>query len=145
MPQRPLRPCAHPGCPHLTAGYYCPTHQQAADQRKRLEQRHYDRHHRDQKSAAFYRSPEWLAVREAVLVRDHGLCQRCLWEGRITPADTVHHIVELREDWSRRLDPANLVSLCQACHNAVHGRRDRRRGGRGDTQGGSGNFAAAGS
>lgn len=125
VPQRPLRPCARPGCPNLTTGYYCPIHQQQAEERRKRQQQHYDRFVRDKQAAAFYRSPEWLALREAVLARDHGLCQRCLQEGRITPADTVHHIVELREDWSRRLDPANLVSLCTACHNAVHGRKGR--------------------
>ena len=128
MPQRPLRPCAHPGCPHLTAGYYCPTHQQAAEERKKREQAHYDRHQRDRRATAFYRSKEWLATRQAVLVRDHGLCQECLRQGRITKADTVHHIVELREDWSRRLDPANLISLCSACHNVVHGLKGRPQG-----------------
>lgn len=134
MPKRPLRPCAHPGCPSLTTGYYCSTHRLQAEQkraRRRAEvQRDYDRNRRDQRAAEFYHSPAWIATRQAVLARDHYLCQRCLKQGRITPADTVHHIVELREDWSRRLDMTNLVSLCAACHNAVHGRKDRKRAGR---------------
>jgi len=127
MAQRPLRPCARPGCPNLTTGYYCPIHQQQAEQRRQQQraesQRRYDESKRDRRAREFYVSPAWLAMRERILVRDHGLCQLCLREGRITPADTVHHIVELREDWSRRLDPDNLVAICAACHNRVHGNR----------------------
>ncbi|PAE58568.1 HNH endonuclease, partial [Bacillus licheniformis] len=39
------------------------------------------------------------------------------------PADMVHHIVEVKQDWSKRLDLSNLESLCNACHNKVHGNR----------------------
>ncbi|WP_250540588.1 HNH endonuclease, partial [Bacillus subtilis] len=28
---------------------------------------------------------------------------------------------EVKEDWAKRLDLDNLVSLCNACHNKVHG------------------------
>ncbi len=34
--------------------------------------------------------------------------------------DTVHHIEELKEDWSRRFDKDNLISLCESCHQKIH-------------------------
>lgn len=72
---------------------------------------------------SFYHSKEWQAVRLQVLDRDCYLCQVCKRAGRITPAATVHHIVPVRVDWSKRLDPANLETICRACHNAEHSER----------------------
>lgn len=71
----------------------------------------------------FYHSPEWQAVRQQVLDRDCYLCQVCKRAGRVTPATTVHHIVPVRVDYSKRLDPANLETICKACHNAEHTER----------------------
>lgn len=73
----------------------------------------------------FYHSLEWQAVRQQVLDRDHYLCQVCKRAGRITPATTVHHIVPVRADYSRRLDPSNLETICKACHNAEHNERGK--------------------
>lgn len=72
---------------------------------------------------SFYHSSEWQAVRQQVLERDHYICQVCKRAGRITPATTVHHIVPLRMDYSRRLDLSNLETICKACHNAEHRER----------------------
>jgi 5-methylcytosine-specific restriction endonuclease McrA len=33
----------------------------------------------------------------------------------------VHHITPLKQGGAR-LDPSNLMSLCNSCHNRVHGR-----------------------
>lgn len=68
----------------------------------------------------FYHSAEWKAVRLQVLERDSYLCQPCKRAGRITPAKTVDHIEPLRTNWSRRLDPNNLETICRQCHNAKH-------------------------
>ncbi|MEU3039173.1 HNH endonuclease [Nocardia salmonicida] len=32
----------------------------------------------------------------------------------------VHHKVELKEDWSKRLDMDNLEVVCIGCHNKIH-------------------------
>lgn len=34
-------------------------------------------------------------------------------------ADTVHHIVPLKEDWNRRADPDNLISLSAVSHAEI--------------------------
>lgn len=121
---RPLKPCARPGCPRLVRPpeRYCPEHKAWAEQRRADVQREYDDRQRDPRVVEFYHSPAWEALRQQVLARDAYLCQQCLREHRITPADTVHHIVSIKQDWSRRLDPSNLEAICRACHNRLHGR-----------------------
>jgi len=91
--------------------------------------RDYDRHRRDQRARAFYKSAAWERARQAVLARDAYLCQRCLERQRITPATTVDHIVPLSVAWERRLDMSNLRSLCGPCHNAVRAEQGEAAGG----------------
>lgn len=61
--------------------------------------------------------PEWTAkLREAILRRDDYRCQRC----RRNEMLQVHHV-----DGDRtHNDPLNLLTLCAACHLALHGRRE---------------------
>jgi len=118
--QRPLRPCAAPMCPNLTREKYCEQHAYKAKQEEAERQRFYDEHIRDKRTTEFYHSQEWLAIRQRALVRDNYLCQHCLKEKRIRQADTVHHIVPVKVDWSKRLDLSNLVSLCHECHAKAH-------------------------
>lgn len=68
-------------------------------------------------SNRFYASKAWRELRLIVL-RDQPLCVDCLAKGLTVEAKHVHHIVELRQDWSRALDQTNLTGLCPACHNA---------------------------
>ena len=67
---------------------------------------------------------------EYILQRDGRLCVDCLKEQRITPAELVHHIIELTpdnvSDPQVALWPDNLVSLCRKCHAKRHGARQRR-------------------
>ena len=69
----------------------------------------------------FYKSKRWARARGAALIRDQYRCSRCgtIW-GRLE----VHHksaafteAGALAED---ALDPANLETLCYACHRAAH-------------------------
>ncbi|MDU3526741.1 HNH endonuclease signature motif containing protein [Clostridium sp.] len=75
---------------------------------------------RDSKYNKFYKSKEWNKVRQLAIVRDHALCKDCLDNNVITPYNTVHHIVPIKEDWSRRLDINNLICLCESCHQKRH-------------------------
>jgi len=76
----------------------------------------------------FYKSKAWQNVREYVIRRDKYLCVDCMKAGRHTPAEEVHHIVELTPenitDASISLNADNLVSLCRECHKARHGSHD---------------------
>lgn len=118
MPNKPKRPCAHPGCPNLSDGRFCDKHASRSRNDK-----DYDRYARDQTSRAFYTSAAWLRCREVALARDNHLCQPCLRIGKLEPATTVHHAKELRTNADKALDADNLISVCDACHNAVHKRR----------------------
>ena len=40
-------------------------------------------------------------------------------EHRVVPAVVVHHIVELREDYSKRSTLSNLISISEATHEGV--------------------------
>lgn len=73
----------------------------------------------------FYHSQEWKAARLQVLERDAYRCQVCKRAGRLTVADTVHHIIPVKVDSSKRLDLDNLESICRACHNAEHKERSK--------------------
>lgn len=71
-----------------------------------------------------YKSNNWQQLRETIMKRDNYLCQDCRQRGKITPAEEVHHIIEVTQaninDASITLNPDNLVSLCRECHRQRH-------------------------
>ena len=77
----------------------------------------------------FYESRRWKRLRLAVLRRDKYICQNCKRYGRTRPAEEVHHIKHLEDYPELAMDPENLISLCKACHNAMHPEKggDKRR------------------
>lgn len=72
----------------------------------------------------FYKTKAWERCRAAYLSSVGGLCERCKQEGRIVPAEIVHHKIYLQEenyqDPSIALNFDNLEALCQNCHNQEH-------------------------
>lgn len=68
----------------------------------------------------FYHTKAWHDARMLTLIHQYYLCQDCLREGKITVAKTVHHIVPLKDDWSKRLDQDNLEVICLEHHNQEH-------------------------
>lgn len=58
----------------------------------------------------------WRRKREAILVRDCGLCQPCKRKGLITAAVEVDHIRNKARGGTD--DDANLESICSECHEA---------------------------
>lgn len=82
--------------------------------------RYYDQYGRDKKAKKFYSSKSWIKCRETILRRDNYICQMCWDDKKLTTADTVHHIIELRDDWSKALAEENLISLCASCHSKIH-------------------------
>ena len=51
----------------------------------------------------FYHSKEWKLARSQALARDHYLCQVCLKRGLVKSANTVHHIIPIKDDFKKRL------------------------------------------
>lgn len=62
----------------------------------------------------------WMRCRN-MFITMHPLCSICLENSKYTPATVVHHIIPISEG-GKRLDPANLTSLCRECHERLHGR-----------------------
>lgn len=79
----------------------------------------------------FYDTPAWKSCRDAYMNYCGGLCERCKAEGKIVPADIVHHKEHLNS--LNFHDPAvaynfeNLEALCLDHHNAEHFRERKTR------------------
>ena len=82
----------------------------------------------------FYKTREWLELRERVMAENHGECARCRDKipSVLRRADTVHHVNEVKTHPelalsmyftdSEGVSKPNLIPLCNRCHNEVHGR-----------------------
>lgn len=80
----------------------------------------YDTGRRDKRSKAFYNSKEWERIRAAVLDLDGGIdVYAYMTTGKVIMADTVHHIYPVRDNWDRRMDPDNLMSLNHDTHSEI--------------------------
>ena len=77
---------------------------------------------RDQEIEKFYKSRSWQRFRKTVLAEHHYLCSVCSNAGNV-----VHHKIEVKEDWSKRLDRNNVTVVCNACHNKIHDRFSKKR------------------
>lgn len=83
----------------------------------------------------FYKSKYWAGnkdmkgLKNEVLEEQKKECQECLKQGKITRADTVHHVQFVRKHPSLALSKyyvykgkkyRNLISVCRECHNKLH-------------------------
>ena len=80
----------------------------------------YNKFKRDKKIKNFRSSPAWIRTREAVIQRDGGLDLYLLYTtGELVPGCSVHHIYGLSEDWEKRLDMSNLITLSEETHGKI--------------------------
>lgn len=81
----------------------------------------------------FYKSREWLELRQRVLEAEHFECELCKQKepAQYTRADCVHHVNEVRNRPDLALSMTyrdregvhkNLLALCNQCHNDIHER-----------------------
>lgn len=77
----------------------------------------------------FRQTYEWQMKTKSIRQRDSNLCQVCL-NGKYNTIYRynfsqleVHHIVPIDEDYSRRLDSLNLITLCNYHHMMAEDRR----------------------
>ena len=79
----------------------------------------------------FYKTKEWLELRDTILKENHYECQWCKSKGKITKAVTVHHIQWVKKYprlalsryyWYKGKRYNNLVPLCHHCHDVAHNR-----------------------
>ena len=91
-----LKACSYPGgCPALTRERFCPRHQHAYSRIRAI-------------ANAFYKSPEWRALR-ALFLAAHPSCYFCGLR-----ATEVDHIIPRSQGGSDA--PSNLMALCKSCH-----------------------------
>ena len=112
MPYKAKKPCAQPGCPKLTASRYCEEHAKA-------EAKRYNQFDRDPATSKRY-GKAWARIRAAFLSANP-LCELCKKDGRLTPAQMVHHKVKLTDGGTNEWP--NLTALCQECHSRLHAKR----------------------
>lgn len=72
----------------------------------------------------FYRDPEWLRIRDYVIVRDNG-CDLAMPDREIRTRILVHHMNPIsKEDILRRseflLNPEYLICTIKNTHDAIH-------------------------
>ena len=92
----------------------------------------------------FYKSKEWIALKNKILKENHYECAECRKHGVITRHDdggrllsTVHHVCHVRDhpelalsewykDYSTGKLERNLIPVCKACHNKLHPEKTKR-------------------
>ncbi len=117
-----MKYCNRNGCNKLVPQgiRYCAAHTMGKTAENRERHKEYDAHCRNQTAKAFYNSSEWKAARARALARDSGIdIYLYITEGRVVPADMVHHIIELQEDYTKRCDIDNLISVSDTTHKSI--------------------------
>lgn len=133
-----VRRCRYPNCHAMVVmpHWYCAKHigyeaeYLAKRERYRMHSSHTqrevhqyntvtrNRNETKQTQYEFYRTKQWVSLRQTVLERDHYLCQYCLVNHRVTPAKTVDHIVPIEYDSKLKANVDNLAVICNQCHHA---------------------------
>lgn len=69
----------------------------------------------------FFNSKEWKLLREKIIERDSGYCQRCLIKFNIIKSNTLeaHHIKSRKYYPELRWEETNLVTLCKSCNTEL--------------------------
>ena len=108
MPLKPKRPCSFPGCPNLTNARFCEEH-------AKQEAKRYEKYGRDPAAKKRY-GRTWKRIRDRYIAANP-LCEQCKKNGKLTPAEEVHHIKPLSQGGSNTDD--NFMSLCKSCHSSI--------------------------
>ena len=118
--------CNHAGCRILVeyTKKYCDKHKRL-DKSKSAYDKYANRKVVGGRFFKFYHGKEWTKASQLYRI-NNPCCEACLADGIICKVDVVDHIVELRDDWSKRLDESNFKSLCHRHHNAKT-REERRK------------------
>ena len=73
------------------------------------------------KEAMFYNTKEWRNLRDKIV---KAYMSMDIYEyyktGKIVNAEVIHHLVEVREDWNKRLDKFNLIPCSRKNHQEIH-------------------------
>lgn len=68
-------------------------------------------------------SKEWREIRPVIMSVFDYIDIYALYEMgeliTLKESDPIHHIIELEEDWTQRLNPLNLIPLSMTTHNTI--------------------------
>ena len=109
---------------------YCAAHVIVKQEHDAIRNKHYDKNLRNKSHDKFYHSKAWKIVREVVMMKHGGLCQKCYEKDMTVKADVVDHIIPLEKDYDSRLKYDNLQPLCHQCHNQKTQQDLKQQGGR---------------
>lgn len=104
---------------------YCKECSKKIEEQKREKYKDYKKNRKDKKEQKFYSSKAWISCRDNIKKHQLGIDLIEWSRGRIVDADTYHHIVELKEDYNKRLDKDNIIGLTQSNHLKVHSLMDK--------------------
>lgn len=110
MPSKPKRPCRMNGC-----GRLCENGEQYCAQHKPAATKQYNQYQRDPATNKRY-GRAWKRIRDRY-IKVHPLCEQCSKEGKLTPAEEVHHILPLSKGGGN--EAGNLMALCKPCHSRI--------------------------
>lgn len=75
----------------------------------------------DKNEQELYTSQEWIKTSDEAKRKTFGLDVYELYiNNRAISGQTVHHIVEVKDDWDKRLDISNLIYLTNSNHKHIH-------------------------
>ena len=103
-------------------GYICPRCRRKVPSGKQCSCR-MQAYLQDSDKYEFYHSTEWKRLAQAVKVRDGGV-DRYAWQVHhvYQHGRTVHHIIPIEDDWSKRFDMNNLILVSDSSHGEIHAR-----------------------
>ena len=116
VPTKPKAPLFVPWMPQVDG------RQVLRGARQKAEAKRYEKYDRDPAVRRRY-GRAWKRIRDRY-IQEHPLCELCQQEGRLTPAEEVHHKKPLAEGGTHARD--NLIALCKSCHARIHAQRGDR-------------------
>lgn len=119
----PKKICNFNGCHRIIPGNekYCDEHKKIVKEISSENHKHYKSRRTDKKEQAFYNSKEWIIARDRTKRKFKGLCLYNYYVlNQIRYVDYVHHIVEIKEDWDKRLEEENLITCSDGIHKLIH-------------------------
>lgn len=116
--------CCYAGCKVLVdyTEKYCNKHKEAGEQLTKQRHKEYKTNRKDKKEQEFYNTRLWKQAKESAKYKTFGIdVYEWYINERIVMGETVHHIIEIKEDWSKRLDiEKNLIYLTNSNHQVIH-------------------------
>lgn len=103
---------------------YCDECQSAVDKQRQQSSKYRHKRYNDQRAdkqeQRFYKSRDWETLRLYLASKYHGLCiLSYVIDHKIVPYYTMHHIIPVKDDWSKRFSIGNIIPVSESWHQRV--------------------------